>query len=80
MLATGGSAVHACELLKEAGATRIKFLALIAAPEGVKRLSEAMPDIPIHVGCIDERLNDIGFIHPGLGDAGDRQFATFDES
>ena len=80
MLATGGSAVHACELLKAAGATRIKFLALIAAPEGIKHLSEAMPEIPIHVGAIDERLNAVGFIHPGLGDAGDRQFATFEGS
>lgn len=76
MLATGGSAVHTCELLKGAGVTRMKLLALIAAPEGIERLSQAMPDVPIHVGAVDERLNDIGFIVPGLGDAGDRQFAT----
>jgi uracil phosphoribosyltransferase len=76
MLATGGSAVRACEVLKAAGIPRLKFLALIAAPEGVEALSRAMPDVPIHVGVIDERLNDVGFIHPGLGDAGDRQFAT----
>ena len=76
MLATGGSAVRTCEVLKGAGILRIKFLALIAAPEGIQCLGAAMPDVPIHVGVIDERLNDIGFIHPGLGDAGDRQFGT----
>ena len=76
MLATGGSAVRTCEVLRAAGISRLKFLALIAAPEGIARLSQAMPDVPIHVGVIDERLNDIGFIHPGLGDAGDRQFGT----
>jgi uracil phosphoribosyltransferase len=78
MLATGGSAVHACELIKKAAPPRLKFLALIAAPEGIAHLSAAMPDVAIHVGVIDERLNDRGFIHPGLGDAGDRQFATFE--
>jgi uracil phosphoribosyltransferase len=76
MLATGGSAVRCCEVLKTAGVPRLKFLALIAAPEGVKALSEAMPDVAIHVGAIDERLNEVGFIVPGLGDAGDRQFGT----
>ncbi len=76
MLATGGSAIRTCEVLKAAGIPRLKFLALIAAPEGIQRLSDAMPDVPIHVGVIDERLNDVGFIHPGLGDAGDRQFGT----
>jgi uracil phosphoribosyltransferase len=76
MLATGGSGVRACEVLKEAGVPRIKFLALIAAPEGIARLSEAMPDVPIHVAAIDSHLNDVGFIYPGLGDAGDRQFGT----
>jgi len=76
MLATGGSAVRACEVLKAAGITRVKFLALIAAPEGVARLTEAMPDVAVHVGAIDQRLNDVGFIVPGLGDAGDRQFGT----
>ena len=60
------------------GVPRLKFLALIAAPEGIARLSAAMPDVPIHVGAIDERLNDVGFIYPGLGDAGDRQFGTVD--
>ena len=76
MLATGGSAIHSCELIKKCGVLRIKFLAILAAPEGIARLSAAMPDVPIHVGAIDERLNDVGFIHPGLGDAGDRQFNT----
>ncbi|MGE3820946.1 MAG: uracil phosphoribosyltransferase [Isosphaeraceae bacterium] len=76
MLATGGSAVRACEVLKAAGITRLKLLALIAAPEGIARMVEAMPDVPIHVGAVDERLNEVGFIHPGLGDAGDRQFNT----
>jgi uracil phosphoribosyltransferase len=76
MLATGGSAVRTCEVLKSAGVPRLKFLALIAAPEGIARLTEAMPDIPIHVGAIDSHLNEVGFIYPGLGDAGDRQFGT----
>ncbi|QEH36717.1 Uracil phosphoribosyltransferase [Aquisphaera giovannonii] len=76
MLATGGSAVRTCEILKDAGVKRLKLLSLIAAPEGIARMAEAMPDVPIHVGAVDERLNEVGFIHPGLGDAGDRQFAT----
>jgi len=76
MLATGGSAVHACELIKACGVARLKFLAILAAPEGISRLSTAMPDVDIHVGAIDECLNDVGFIYPGLGDAGDRQFGT----
>ncbi|QDV37261.1 uracil phosphoribosyltransferase [Tautonia plasticadhaerens] len=76
MLATGGSAVRACEILRDSGIRSIKFLCLIAAPEGIARLSEAMPDVPIHAGAVDDRLTDIGFIYPGLGDAGDRQFAT----
>lgn len=76
MLATGGSAVHACDLLERAGVRRIKLLALIAAPDGIARVNEARPDVPIHVAAVDERLNEVGFIHPGLGDAGDRQFHT----
>ncbi len=76
MLATGGSAVRTCEILKQAGIPRLKMLALIAAPEGIERLGSAMPDVPIHVGVIDERLNEVGFIYPGLGDAGDRQYGT----
>lgn len=76
MLATGGSAVAAVTVLKEWGAARIKFLGLIAAPEGVRALQEAHPDVDIHLAAIDERLNEIGYIVPGLGDAGDRQFGT----
>jgi len=76
MLATGGSAVHACQILKDAGVPRIKLVTLIAAPEGIARVTDAMPDVPIHVGVIDRHLNDHGYIVPGLGDAGDRQFAT----
>jgi uracil phosphoribosyltransferase len=76
MLATGGSAVATVNILKNWGAERIKFVALLAAPEGIKRLQEAHPDVPIHVAKIDSHLNDIGYIVPGLGDAGDRQFGT----
>ena len=76
MLATGGSAVRACEIIKAAGVPRLKLLSLIAAPEGIARMNRAMPDVPIHVGAVDERLNEVGFIYPGLGDAGDRQFGT----
>ncbi|MCB9451734.1 MAG: uracil phosphoribosyltransferase [Anaerolineaceae bacterium] len=76
MLATGGSAVATVDILKRWGVKRIKFVGLIAAPEGIAALSKAHPDVPIHVAAIDERLNDIGFIVPGLGDAGDRQFGT----
>ncbi|SIO65406.1 uracil phosphoribosyltransferase [Singulisphaera sp. GP187] len=76
MLATGGSAAHACSVLKAAGVTRIKLISLIAAPEGIAFMSQAMPDVPIHVGVVDDHLNEVGFIYPGLGDAGDRQFAT----
>jgi uracil phosphoribosyltransferase len=76
MLATGGSAVRTCEILREAGIPRIMFLALIASPQGIARLESAMPDVAIHVAALDEGLNDVGFIVPGLGDAGDRQFGT----
>ncbi|HEY0601445.1 MAG TPA: uracil phosphoribosyltransferase [Herpetosiphonaceae bacterium] len=76
MLATAGSATAAVDVLKQWGAQRIKFLGLIAAPEGVKRLREAHPDVPIHLAALDERLNDHAYIVPGLGDAGDRQFGT----
>lgn len=76
MLATGGSAVRACEIIRAAGVRRLKIITIIAAPEGIARVGQAMPDVAIHVGVVDERLNDDGFIHPGLGDAGDRQFAT----
>lgn len=76
MLATGGSAAHACEIVKAAGVPRLKLISLIAAPEGIALLNRAMPDVRIHVGAVDERLDEHGFIVPGLGDAGDRQFAT----
>lgn len=76
MLATGGSAIATVDILKRWGAKRIKFVGILAAPEGVAALSHAHPDLPIHVAELDERLNDIGFIVPGLGDAGDRMFGT----
>ncbi|HZB95640.1 MAG TPA: uracil phosphoribosyltransferase [Herpetosiphonaceae bacterium] len=76
MLATGGSATAAIEVLKQWGATRIKFLGLIAAPEGVERLAQEHPDVPIHLAALDDRLNEHAYIVPGLGDAGDRQFGT----
>jgi len=76
MLATGGSAVATIDILKKAGVPRIKYMGIIAAPEGIERLTKAHPDVTIHVAAIDERLNDVGFIVPGLGDAGDRQFGT----
>jgi uracil phosphoribosyltransferase len=76
MLATGGSAAAAVASLKKAGATRIRFLCLVAAPEGVKRLSQAHPDVQIYCAALDRELNDVGYILPGLGDAGDRLFGT----
>ena len=76
MLATGGSAVATIDILKKWGAKRVKYVGLIAAPEGVRALSSAHPDVPIHVAALDERLNEKGYIVPGLGDAGDRQFGT----
>lgn len=76
MLATGGSAASAVSSLKRAGARRIKFLCLVAAPEGVKRLHDAHPDVPILAAALDRQLNEHGYILPGLGDAGDRLFGT----
>ncbi len=76
MLATGGTAVATVDILKKWGAQRIKYLGLIGAPEGVGRLQSAHPDVPIYLAALDERLNDVGYIMPGLGDAGDRQFGT----
>ncbi len=76
MLATGGSASATVDILKKWGVERIKFLGLIAAPEGISHFSSQHPDVPIHVAAVDERLNERGFIVPGLGDAGDRQFGT----
>ncbi|MFC1959401.1 uracil phosphoribosyltransferase [Chloroflexota bacterium] len=76
MLATGGSAIAAVDVLKRWGMTRMKFVGLIAVPEGIEALSSAHPDVPIHLATVDDHLNDVGFIVPGLGDAGDRQFGT----
>jgi uracil phosphoribosyltransferase len=76
MLATGGSATAAIEVLKRWGAVRIKLVNLIAAPEGVEAVMAAHPDVEIHCGALDRQLNDRGYILPGLGDAGDRQFGT----
>lgn len=76
MLATGNSSVAAIDLLKKAGATNIRFLCLLAAPEGIARMKEAHPDVPIVTASVDEKLNEHGYIVPGLGDAGDRMFGT----
>ena len=76
MLATGGSAVAAIQMLKESGATNIKFMCIIAAPEGLNALTEAHPDVQVYCAALDEKLNDHGYIVPGLGDAGDRIFGT----
>ena len=76
MLATGGSAVAAIDILKAAGTPKVKFAGIIAAPEGVAALQAAHPDVPIFLAALDSHLNDIGYIVPGLGDAGDRQFGT----
>ncbi len=76
MLATGGSAVDAINQLKKRGCRKIRFLCIIAAPVGLKKLQEAHPDVDITVGALDDHLNEIGYIVPGLGDAGDRIFGT----
>lgn len=76
MLATGGSAVATVDILKKWGAERIKFVGILAAPEGISALQTAHPDVDIYIAKIDSHLNDIGYIVPGLGDAGDRQFGT----
>ena len=76
MLATGGSSVAAIQMLKDKGCKSIHFMCIIAAPEGIKRMQEAHPDIDLYVGALDEKLNDHGYIVPGLGDAGDRIFGT----
>jgi uracil phosphoribosyltransferase len=76
MLATGNSSVAAVDLLKGAGAKNIKFLCLLASPEGIIRMQEAHPDVDIVTAAVDEKLSDIGYILPGLGDAGDRMFGT----
>lgn len=76
MLATGGSAIAACDMLKKRGVTNIKYVGLVAAPEGVKALQNAHPDVDIYTAALDECLNDNGYIVPGLGDCGDRLFGT----
>lgn len=76
MLATGGSAVDAVALLKKKGAKTIRFICIIAAPEGIKRFTDEYPDIPLYVGALDRCLNENAYICPGLGDAGDRIFGT----
>ena len=76
MLATGGSAIDAITQIKQRHPKEIKFMGLIGAPEGVKALTDAHPDVEIYIGAIDEKLNDHGYIVPGLGDAGDRIFGT----
>ena len=76
MLATGGSAVDAIAQIKKSGVTKIKFLAIIAAPEGIERVEKEHPDVQVYCATVDEKLNENGYIIPGLGDAGDRIFGT----
>jgi uracil phosphoribosyltransferase len=76
MLATGGSAAAAADILKNWGVKKVKFVCIIASPEGIERLHSSHPDVPIHLAGIDRGLNENGYILPGLGDAGDRQFGT----
>lgn len=76
MLATGGSATYAVDMLKKAGVKKIKLLSLIAAPEGIKKITTSHPDLKIYLGALDEKLNENAYIVPGLGDAGDRLFGT----
>jgi len=76
MLATGGSAVLAATRLKQKGVAKVSFVGLIAAPEGLEYLHKEHPDVEVHIAALDERLNEVGYIVPGLGDAGDRQNAT----
>lgn len=76
MLATGGSSVAAIQMLKDKGVKHIRFLCIIAAPEGVERMKKEHPDVDVYIGALDEKLNDHGYIVPGLGDAGDRIFGT----
>jgi len=76
MLATGGSAAATVSILKEWGVKKIIYIGILGAPEGIQHLQEQHPDVPIHLAAIDDHLNNIGYIVPGLGDAGDRQFGT----
>jgi uracil phosphoribosyltransferase len=76
MLATGGTLIATIDMLKEAGCRKIRGIFLVAAPEGLKKVQKRHPDVDIYVAAVDERLNDIGYILPGLGDAGDKIFGT----
>ena len=76
MLATGGSATATIEVLKRWGVKRIKFMGIIGAPEGINLVQREHPDVPLYLAAVDDHLNEIGYIVPGLGDAGDRQFGT----
>ena len=76
MLATGGSAIEAVEMLKKRGAKSMIFMCLLSAPEGIKAFNERHPDIPVYTACVDDHLNEHGYIVPGIGDAGDRIFGT----
>ncbi len=76
MLATGGSSCAAVQMLKDKGCKNVHFMCILAAPEGIKRMTEEHPDVDLYIGAVDERLNDHGYIVPGLGDAGDRIFGT----
>jgi len=76
MFATGGTAIDAVNFLKEKGVKDIRFLAIVAAPEGIEKFSEAHPDVEVYIAAVDEKLNENGYIVPGLGDAGDRVFNT----
>ena len=76
MLATGGSSIAAIQMLKDKGVKRIRFMCIIAAPEGVEAMKKAHPDVDLYIGALDDHLNDHGYIVPGLGDAGDRIFGT----
>lgn len=76
MLATGGSATATVDVLKRWGVKKIKFVGIIGAPEGIAAMTKAHPEVPIHLAAVDERLNEVGYILPGLGDAGDREFGT----
>lgn len=80
MLATGGSAIAAIRMLRDAGATDLRMLCLVASPEGVRRMADEAPDVLIYAAAVDERLDERGFIRPGLGDAGDRLFGTVDDA
>ncbi len=76
MLATGGSATATVDVLKRWGVKKIKFVGVIGAPEGIAAMTSAHPEVPIYLAAVDEKLNEVGYILPGLGDAGDRQFGT----